>query len=172
MAIRSTTCQAAAALCLLAAAGCASQAGGTTGGSGHRNPVPAATGFAKQFAAAYLMIAVPANHQLDHEVDGYDDHAHHNLAAAESALRAEAATERRFDNSLLKIRFPHRIAVTALALVRHNQQRIDLTQLQAQSATYASLLSFTGAHKAADAGVEAQVRIIRRELGLPPPDNS
>lgn len=172
MAIRNATRQAAAGLCLLLAAGCASQTGGSTGGSGHSNGASAPTSRTKPSADAYLMIAVPANHQLDHEVDGYDDHAHDNLAAAEAALRAEAATERRFDEFLAKIRFPGHIAVTALALVRVNQRRIDLTELQARSGTYASLLSFSRAHKAADAAVETQVRIIRRELGLPPPENS
>ena len=36
----------------------------------------------------------------------------------------------------------------------------------------AGLVSFTGLHRAADAAVEAQVRILRRDLGLPPPESS
>jgi hypothetical protein len=34
------------------------------------------------------------------------------------------------------------------------------------------LLSFAHRHKAADAAVEAPVRVIRRDLGLPPPSDS
>jgi hypothetical protein len=152
MASRHPACQGAAVVCLLAAAGCASQL--TTP------------------AAAYLAIAVPANHQLDREVSAYDHNAHTNLAAAEAALRAEAATEREFDKRLLVIGFRPRTAATARALVRANQHRIDLTEQQARSSTIAGLLSLTRSHRAADAAVEVQVRIIRRELGLPPPENS
>ncbi len=172
MAFRSAAGRAAAAFCLLAAAGCASQVGGTVGGRARPETAPTGTGRPSLLAAEYLSIAMPANRQLDHEVDGYDDHAHDNLAAAGTALRAEAATERWFDERLVKIPFPPGIGATARALVRVNERRIDLTELQAQSATYAGLWSLTVAHKAADAAVEAKVRIMRRELGLPPPGNS
>jgi hypothetical protein len=132
-----------------------------------------ATGGSLRAAAArYLAIAEPANRRLDTEVDGYADHEHDNLAAAESDLRAEAATERGFDMLLAGIAFPPRIAATAEALIRANQERIALTGLQARSSSIAGLLSFTSRHRAADAAVEAQVRIIRRDLGLPPPGNS
>lgn len=148
---------AAAVLCLLlATAGCAT--GRTTQIS--------------TLAADYLAIATPANHRLDVEVDGYADNEHHDLAAAESALRAQAATERWFDRHLIKIRFLPRLAATARALVLVNQRRVALTLRQAQSPSIPVLLSFDGSHKAADAAVEAQVRIIRRALGLPPPGNS
>jgi hypothetical protein len=154
----SAASQVTAVLCLmLLAGGCASNASG----SGTRD-----------LAGAYLAIATPANRQLDQEVDSYGDHARGDLGAAESALRAEAATERRFDQLLLRIKFPTRIDATARALVTVNQHRIALTELQAQSASTAGLRSFTSSHRSADAAVEAQVRIIRRQLGLPPPASS
>lgn len=78
-------------------------------------------------AAEYLAIAGPANRRLDAEVHGYTDHEHDNLAAAESDLRAEAGTERRFDQLLVKIVFPPPIAFTAGALARANQARATLT---------------------------------------------
>jgi hypothetical protein len=87
-------------------------------------------------------------------------------------LRAEAATERRFDQLLDEIRFPARIVPTALALIRANQRRAALTDQQAKSSSVTGLVSFTGRHRAADAAVEAQVRILRRALGLPPPESS
>lgn len=107
-------------------------------------PVPpgsgAARGGVRALAAAYLAIARPANRRLDSEVDGFTDHEHHDLAAAEAALRAEAATERRFDLLLGKIRFPARIAPTALALIRVNQRRAVLTDQQAGSSSVTGLV--------------------------------
>lgn len=123
-------------------------------------------------AAAYLAIAGPANHRLDAETDGFTRHQHDNLAAAESDLRAEAATERRFDQLLARIRFPPAITATARALARANQRRAQLTEQQAASPATSTLLSYTSRHRAADAAVETQVRIIRRHLRLPPPQNS
>lgn len=123
-------------------------------------------------AERYMAIALPANHQLDKEVDSYNAHAHHDLAAAEAALRAEAATERWFDQRLLKIAFPPTVAATAMALVRVNDRRIALTRQQARAETIARLISLDARNRAADAAVEVQVRIIRKQLGLPPPDNS
>lgn len=123
-------------------------------------------------ASAYMAIALPANHRLDQEVDSYNDHVRKNLAIAVSDLRAEVATERWFDDHLLKIAFPPDIAATARALVAVNNQRIALTLRQARAMTMNELLAFDARHRAADAAVEAAVRIIRHQLGLPPPDNS
>lgn len=151
---------------VLLVAGCVSgaQAGGPeTAGS---------PGAMKTLAAAYLAIARPANHRLDNEVDGFTDHEHGDMAVAESDLRAEAATEQRFDRLLSHIRFPPAIAVTARALIQANARRITLTLRQARSSSIAALLSFAHRHQAADAAVEAQVKVIRRDLGLPPPSDS
>lgn len=126
----------------------------------------------KALARAYLAIAEPANHRLDVEVDAYDDAAHHDLAAAASALRAQAATERQFDRELARIGFPPRVAATARALIRVNEIRARLATREANAASIPQLLTFTGAHKVADAQVEAQVRVIRSQLGLPPPETS
>jgi hypothetical protein len=58
------------------------------------------------------------------------------------------------------------------ALVRANERRAELAILQAGSPSLATLQSFTGRHQSADAAVEAQVKAIRRALGLPPPKTS
>jgi|SRR5450755_1423269 hypothetical protein len=126
----------------------------------------------KAMAARYLTIALPANHRLDVEVDGYGDHERDDLEAARQDLRAEVATERRFDAQLLQIRFPTPITTTARSMVSANQARIALTERQARSASLVSLRSFDHRHKAADAAVETQVRQIRVSLGLPPPATS
>ena len=154
------------------AAGCA--AGPSTGGEPSTAPARS-TGPAmapRALAAKYLAIAEPANHRLDIEVDAYADNAHHDLAAARKALRAEAATERQFDRSLAAISFPRAIETTARALIRVNEIRARLALRQAAAPSIRALLSFTATHNAADAEVEAQVRVIRRQLGLPPPETS
>lgn len=126
----------------------------------------------RALAAAYTAIARPANHRLDVEVEACADHAHDNLAAAEAALRAEAATERWFDRHLAAIQFPPAIAATARALISVNEIRAAMTDRQARAPSVPALLSLTGDHKAADAQVEAEVRVIRAQLGLPPPSSS
>jgi hypothetical protein len=151
---------------LLVAAGCASV------GSARPAPSATASGGLRSLAARYLAIAKPANHELDVEVDAYADNARHDLAAAEKALRAEAATERRFDRQLTAISFPPAIEATARALIRVNEIRARLTLRQAAVDSIPALLSFTATHNAANAELEAQVRFIRSELGLPPPEAS
>ncbi len=126
----------------------------------------------KVLAAEYLAIATPANRQLDEEVDSYSDNEHDNLAVSKADLRKEAATEQLFDERLLKIAFPPSIAAVSAALVGANNQRIALTRLQSRAATIGELVAFDKRHKGADAAVEVQVRYIRRDLGLPPPETS
>jgi hypothetical protein len=159
-------------MCLaLAAAGCAparQPSARTSAGPRASSTEPSI----KALAADYLAIAKPANHRLDVEVSAYAKHARRNLAAAAAALRAQAVTERHFDRQLAAIRFPPDIAATASALIRVNQIRVRLTDQQAAATSIPALLSFAGSHKAADAQVEAQVRVIRSELGLPPPEES
>jgi hypothetical protein len=149
----------------LIAAGCASGPGQATRAAGGAS--------LSHSAGRYLAIARPANHRLDIEVDGYADKLRDgSLAAAESDLQAEAATEHRFDQDLTKIAFPPRVAAIARALIQANQARIVLTERQALSSSRAELLSFATGHRNADAAVEVQVRLIRRALRLPPPENS
>src|SRR5262245_2378424 len=103
-----------------------SKSGGPTAGQATSQDV-------RVLAAKYLAIAVPANRRLEVEEEGYTANAHRNLAAAESALRAQAATERWFDGRLRAIKFPPSIAATARALVLANQSRIAFTEMQARS---------------------------------------
>ena len=160
--IRSALVAIVALLLMLAAVGC---------GSSHRSATRPGTGI-RALAADYLAIARPANDRLDVEVSAYSKAAHHNLAVAAAALRAEAATERHFDRQLAAIPFPPTIAATADALIRVNEIRARLADQQAAARSIPALLSFAGSHQAADGEVEAQVRVIRAELGLPPPSTS
>jgi hypothetical protein len=171
-------CGVVAGLCVLAAAaGCAAgrpgvrAAGHSVSGSAVLPPVTAG-GCPRELAARYLAIARPANRLLDAEANGFAGHQRTSLLVAEAGLRAEAATERRFDRQLAGIPFPPRVMPAVRALLRANRGRAGLTDRQARSATLAGLRSFAARHRAADAAVETQVRIIRRELGLPPPASS
>jgi len=123
-------------------------------------------------ARSYLAIAGPANHQLDVDVDAFTRNESGDLAAARSDLRAEAATARAFDKSLAGIKFPPAIAAVARALIQANQSRARLISRQARSTTLRSMRSFNGRHRAADAAVEVQVRLIRQALHLPAPSDS
>ena len=123
-------------------------------------------------ASRYLAIARPADRQLDRANDGYADAEHSNLARAAADLRSEVGTERRFDRQLLRLPFPSSLAPAARALVRANQSRIELTTRQARATSLGQLRALDHQHKAADAAVETQVRVIRSFLRLPPPATS
>ena len=157
----------ATAVLALAAAGCG-PARQPPAGLSARSAAPGI----RALAADYLAIAGPANHRLDIEVSSYQKNARRNLAAATAALRAQAATERRFDRQLAAIPFPPAVAATAAALIAVNEIRARLTDQQAAVTSMTALVALAGRHKAADAEVEAQVRVIRAELGLPPPESS
>jgi hypothetical protein len=123
-------------------------------------------------AKSYLAIALPANRQLDTDFDGFDDHDHDDLAAATADLRAAAATERQFDQRLLRINLPADSEVIARLMVTANESRARLTDEAARSATLAQLRGYAHRLTAANAPVEDAVRVLRAELGLPPPDTS
>jgi hypothetical protein len=123
-------------------------------------------------AARYLAIANPANHSLEVSNDAYKKDELSNLAAAKSDLRGEVATETKFDTQLAQIPFPLGDASIVRALIAANQQRGALTARQARSTSLAQLRSLDARHQATDAAVEAQVRLLRKALGLPPPSTS
>jgi hypothetical protein len=93
-------------------------------------------------AARYLAISGPANARLDHDVDRFDDDRTRDLASA------------------------------AAGLARVNEARTALDLRAAAATSRAAVATFGPAQSAADAGVEEQARIVRAELGLPPPETS
>jgi hypothetical protein len=123
-------------------------------------------------ARTYLAIARPANRQLDRANDGYTGAEHGNLTRAAADLRSEVATERHFDQQLLRLPLPSTLTPVARALVRANQSRIELTIRQARATSLGQLRALDHQHQAADAAVETQVRLIRTFLRLPPPSTS
>jgi DNA-binding GntR family transcriptional regulator len=165
----------------LLAAGCASS------GPPARSPVsqgpasqsPAARGTAATtaeltaMAARYMAIARPANRELDHEFDGFDDHVKDgDLAAARADLRAAVVTERRFDRQLIALSCPPRTEPFVRLLYRVNQARAELTSAAAGVTSLRELSGYQRRLDAANEPVEDAVRVIRAQLGLPPPDTS
>jgi hypothetical protein len=172
---------------VLLAAGCASQAavpGKVLGNAGPGNTGPgnmepgnasaAPTAELRAMAAKYLAIAQPANRELDHEFDGFGDRVKDGeLAAARAELRAVAATERRFDRQLIALEFPPRTEPIVRLLYRVNQARAALTSAAAAGArSMRELRGYQRPLEAANEPVEDAVRVIRGQLGLPPPDTS
>jgi hypothetical protein len=124
----------------------------------------------RKLARQYLAVAGPANKALDHEVDAFDDARHDDLARAVAALHGQVRVERSFDRNLAAIGFPPPVDVIAHLLILANQQRIALTLQEAKATSVAGLATFRKRHAAADEAVERQARLIRKLLGLPPPD--
>ena len=170
----------------LLAAGCASSgpparspASQSPASQGTASQSPAARGTAATtaeltaMAARYMAIARPANRELDHEFDGFDDHIKDgDLAAARADLRAAVVTERRFDRQLIALSFPPRTEPFVRLLYRVNQARAALTSTAAVVMSLRELRGYAKRLDAANGPVEDAVRVIRAQLGLPPPDTS
>jgi hypothetical protein len=125
----------------------------------------------KAAARSYLAIALPANRRLETDFDGLDDN-HNNLAGAEAALRDAAATERQFDRRLLALNLPAATGTVARLLVTTNEARARLTTAAAASISLSQLHRYEPRLTAANRPVEDAVRVIRSQLGLPPPETS
>jgi hypothetical protein len=123
-------------------------------------------------AARYLAIAQTGNRALEVEFGRLRGRDRATLVAARTDLRDIAATERLFDSRLNAISFPAATEATARTLYRVNQARASLTITAARSVSLRQLRVYEPRLTAANAPVEQAVRIIRRQLGLPPPETS
>jgi hypothetical protein len=152
---------------------CGAAPGGSSASTATSSP-PGALSVPDRGALAnhYLAIARPANQRLEADFDGFDHHDRDNLAAATADLRAAAATERHFDQGLLRIKLPADATMTASLVVTANESRARLADEAARSGSLAQLRGYARRLTAADAPVEDAVRVLRTQLGLPPPDTS
>ncbi len=162
-----------AALSTLLITACGADPTGPTTSPATSSPPGALSAPARSaLAERYLAIALPANRRLNADFDGFDDHNHDDLGAATADLRAAAATERQFDQRLLRIDLPADSAVIARLMVTANESRARLADEAARSASLAQLRGYAHRLTAANAPVEEAVRALRAQLGLPPPDTS
>jgi hypothetical protein len=129
--------------------------------------VPYYAGASARIASLYTNLATPADRALALQAGAYAVNQHHRLAAARLNLSKEAAAETSFDNQLSQITFPRGADPHADLLIAADQKRIKLIRLQLKARTLGKLRSFDARDQAADAAVAAQVRIMRRDLGLP-----
>jgi hypothetical protein len=129
--------------------------------------VPYYAGASARIASLYTNLATPADDALTPQIDAYNVSQHHNLAAAKRDLSEEAKTEASFDNQLGEITFPPGPDPHVDLLIAADQKRIKLIRVQLQAKTLRRLRSFDARIQAADAAVEVQVGIIRKDLGLP-----
>jgi hypothetical protein len=120
--------------------------------------------------AAYLAIATPANEQLDKAFDALDGRDRDRMAASVQDLRAIAGVERSFDRKLRALSVPAEAEATIRALIALNEYRAALTMQVASSTDLVQLKASKPNLSAANDPVEQQVRVLRTELELPPPD--
>ena len=157
----------------LVGAGSGRDAEGTASASGtQRSGERASSRSRHELAARYLAIAVAGNRRLEKDFDPFEGRARSNLARSQADLRDAAATERLFDQRLLRIPFPPAIERVARELYRVNQTRARLTIGAAAASSLSLLNSYRPALDAANLRVERPVRTIRSQLGLPPPSAS
>jgi len=95
-----------------------------------------------------------------------------DLAAARADLHAAVVAERRFDRPLIALSFPPRTEPFVRLLYRVNQERAELTSTAAGVTSLRELRGYQRRLDAANEPVEDAVRVIRAQLGLPPPDTS
>ena len=135
--------------------------GGLATGSGRR-----------ALAARYLAIARAGNRGLDHSLDPLEDRDRSRVRPARADLRYAAGVEHTFDRRLLQIPFPPESERVARTLYRVNQARASLTLAASHSMTVGELHAYERRLDDANKPVEAAVRTLRRQLGLPPPPSS
>jgi hypothetical protein len=130
--------------------------------------VPYYAGASARITSLYTNLAVPADRAVTADLAGYSNNMNSNLATAKLYLQKQVQAETSFDNQLGEITFPPAPDPHADLLIAADQKRIKLIKLQLQAKTLRKLRSFNAQDLAANAVVEAQVKIIRQDLGLPP----
>jgi hypothetical protein len=126
----------------------------------------------RKLAARYLAIARAGNRGLDRSLDPLGDRDKSRLGPARADLRYAANVEHTFDRRLLQIPFPPETEDVARTLYRVNEARASLTEAASRATSVGELHSYERRLDEANKPVEAAVRTIRRQLGLPPPPSS
>ena len=132
----------------------------------------AVTSDRRSLAAQYLSIAEAGNDRLEIDFDRLSGRDRDRLASSLSDLRDVSATERLFDRHLLTIAFPTAVKMIAEELYAVNESRAQLTAEAASSRTLGQVRDYELRLSTANESVEAQVRLIRSSLHLPPPMSS
>jgi hypothetical protein len=129
--------------------------------------VPYYAGSSARIASLYTNVAGPANRILAADIQAYAVNRLRNLAAAKSDLSNEVQAETAFDNQLGTITFPPAPDPHADQLTTADAKRIKLIKLQLQVKSLRKLRALDSQVQTASAAVDAQVKIMRADLGLP-----
>ena len=130
--------------------------------------VPYYAGSSARIASLYSNLASPADRALAAEIKAYAVNRDHNLAAAKLDLSNEVKAETSFDNGVGGITFPPAADPHNDQLIALDAKRISLIKLQLKATSLRKLQAFDSRVEAASAAVDAQVKIMRADLGLPP----
>jgi hypothetical protein len=149
----------------------------------------------QMLTSQYEAIVTPATRQLNAYTATYNANETHNLGAAETALRAEVATEGTLESKLTGMTFTPQnkaraialltdstslgvgspvalfspqVTVMADALVHTDQALIKLTTEQSQSSSLTQLRSFNSRVDALSATVRTDITRIRKALAVRP----
>ena len=129
--------------------------------------VPYYAGSSARIASLYTNAAGPADRILAADIQAYSVNRLRNLAAAKSDLSNEVKAETAFENQLGTITFPAAPDPHAEQLTAADAKRIKLIKLQLQVKSLRKLRALDSQVQAASAAVDAQVKILRTDLGLP-----
>jgi hypothetical protein len=169
---RSAVCLAALTCAALLVTACGNRAPSPHASAARPAPSAGARVVREQLADRYLAIAQAGNRRLEKDLGRLEDFDGIRLTTAKAALADAAATERQFDHRLSLIEFRPPIEPIASLLYRLNQARASVTAAAARSATLRQLRMWLRRLDRENAAVEEAVRILRRQLGLPPPQTS
>jgi hypothetical protein len=129
--------------------------------------VPYYAGSSGRIASLYTNVAGPADRILAADIQAYSANRLRNLAAAKSDLSNEVKAETAFDNQLGDITFPPAPDPHADQLTAADAKRIKLIELQLKAPSLRKLRALDTQVQAASAAVDAQIKIMRADLGLP-----
>ncbi len=120
-----------------------------------------------RIASLYTNVAGPADRILAADIQAYGVNRGRNLAAAKSDLSNEVQAETAFDTQLGEVTFPPAADPHAEQLAAADAKRIKLIKLQLQVKSLRKLRALDRQVEVASAAVDAQVKIMRADLGLP-----
>jgi hypothetical protein len=129
--------------------------------------VPYYAGSPARIASLYTNVAGPADRILAADIQAYTVNRLRNLAAAKSDLSNAVQAETAFDNQLGSVTFPPAPDPHVDQLIAADAKRIALIKLQLKATSLRRLRALDSQVEAASAAVDAQVKIMRADLGLP-----
>jgi hypothetical protein len=129
--------------------------------------VPYYEGSSTRIGSLYTNVAGPADRLLAADISAYGVNRSRSLAAARLDLSNEVKAETSFDSQLGNITFPPAPDPHADDLIKADAKRIKLIELQLKARSLRRLRAFDSRVETASAAVDAQVKIMRADLGLP-----